>query len=514
MKRYLYLVHRWLGVALCLFMAMWFFSGVVMMYVGYPKLTPSERLSALPSLDPARCCVDLATALAAAGERESPQSVRLTTIGDEPVFVFGWGARAANPARSVAVRARDGRRATHVSAEEALATARAFLGAEGRYDGLVDEDQWTHSKALDGLRPLHRVYMSDPDSTLLYVSAVTGEVARDATRVERIWNWVGAWIHWLYPLRGGWLDAYWRDIVVYSSLVGTALAITGLAVGVMRWRFRAPYKTGARTPYREGVMKWHHLAGLLGGATAVTFVFSGLMSMNPWKIFDLPGSAFDPKPYYGGALAAERFHLEPAQALARFSADGLAAREIELRVIDGEGHYIALGAGGATRILRAAPDAAPSAMLPFDELKRLGARLVPGATVTAATIMESYDFYYFARAPHTMHGNVDKRLPVLRLEFDDPASTWAHIDPYTGAALGRLDSGRRASRWLFAFLHSWDAPALLEARPLWDIFMITLNGAGFALSATGVVIGWRRLWRKVEQRRLVPTLARPPSPAE
>ena len=47
-KRYLYLWHRWLGIALCLFMALWFVSGVVMLYVGYPKLTPAEHLAHLP----------------------------------------------------------------------------------------------------------------------------------------------------------------------------------------------------------------------------------------------------------------------------------------------------------------------------------------------------------------------------------------------------------------------------------------------------------------------------------
>ena len=35
-KRWLYLLHRWAGITLCLFFAMWFISGVVMMYVGYP----------------------------------------------------------------------------------------------------------------------------------------------------------------------------------------------------------------------------------------------------------------------------------------------------------------------------------------------------------------------------------------------------------------------------------------------------------------------------------------------
>ena len=49
-KRWLYLVHRWLGVLLCAFFAMWFVSGVVMMYVGYPKLTQAERLAHLPPL--------------------------------------------------------------------------------------------------------------------------------------------------------------------------------------------------------------------------------------------------------------------------------------------------------------------------------------------------------------------------------------------------------------------------------------------------------------------------------
>jgi len=62
--------------------------------------------------------------------------------------------------------------------------------------------------------------------------------------------------------------------------------------------------------------------------------------------------------------------------------------------------------------------------------------------------------------------------------------------------LGKLDFGGRMSRWFFAFLHSWDWPSFVSSRPLWDIFMLTLNIGGFALSVTGVVIGWRRLRRK------------------
>ncbi|HRE14495.1 MAG TPA: hypothetical protein PLD37_09900, partial [Usitatibacteraceae bacterium] len=70
-KRWIYLLHRWIGIAVCLLMAMWFVSGVVMMYVGYPKLTPAERLARLPPLAlPDGCCVAPAKALAAAARGE------------------------------------------------------------------------------------------------------------------------------------------------------------------------------------------------------------------------------------------------------------------------------------------------------------------------------------------------------------------------------------------------------------------------------------------------------------
>lgn len=54
MKRYLYLWHRWLGIGCCLLMVLWFVSGMVMLYVGYPKLTPLERLAHLPGWTAAR----------------------------------------------------------------------------------------------------------------------------------------------------------------------------------------------------------------------------------------------------------------------------------------------------------------------------------------------------------------------------------------------------------------------------------------------------------------------------
>ncbi len=70
MKRYLYLWHRWLGIVACLFMALWFISGVVMLYVGYPKLTPAEHLAHLPVLQLEPAPADLGAG--AARRRSAP----------------------------------------------------------------------------------------------------------------------------------------------------------------------------------------------------------------------------------------------------------------------------------------------------------------------------------------------------------------------------------------------------------------------------------------------------------
>jgi len=43
----LYIGHRWIGIATCLLFAMWFVSGLVMMYVAFPSLTEGERIAAL-----------------------------------------------------------------------------------------------------------------------------------------------------------------------------------------------------------------------------------------------------------------------------------------------------------------------------------------------------------------------------------------------------------------------------------------------------------------------------------
>lgn len=505
-KRVLFLVHRWMGVVLCLFFGIWFVSGVVMMYVGYPKLTSAERLARLPPLSAADIRISPLQAVRAAGLSVPPKEIRLSTVGGRVAYVItpdGKGTpEDGAKSRPLAVTAGEGRVLATVDAALARSSAAAYFpGVGADYVELLREDTWTHSRALDPHRPLHLVAMEDPDRTWLYVSSSTGEVVRDASRTERVWGYVGAWLHFLYFFRDTAVDAYWSDIIIWLSLAGTLLVLVGSVVGVQRWRFATRYGNGSRSPYRNRMMRWHHVSGLAFALIVLTWVFSGLMSMNPWKVFESRAPQPNLKAYAGGPLNAAVFHVNPAD-IVEAQAIGGAARELRFVRVAGESYVQALDGEGRITLFDARAGEPKPTAIDRSELQRAVARLSQ-AGIRQISELREYDAYYYARAPHTMLGSAERPLPVWRVEFDDARSTWMHVDPATGTVLGRLDELQRVKRWLFAFLHSWDWLPLLDRRPLWDVLLITFSLGGAALSFTGVVIGWRRLarvyWRSAHE---------------
>ncbi len=79
-------------------------------------------------------------------------------------------------------------------------------------------------------------------------------------------------------------------MVVWTSVVGTFLTITGLYLGIKELRRRANGKLSS--PHR-GLMYWHHVPGLVFGVLVLSWVLSGLFSMNPWGLMEGEGIGED-----------------------------------------------------------------------------------------------------------------------------------------------------------------------------------------------------------------------------
>lgn len=486
LRHALYWTHRWLGIVGCLLFVMWFFSGVVMMYVAFPTLTDKERLAGAAPLQVAEAIVPPAAlqALLPDGVRDvAPQRVRLDALAAGVQAGPVWRVVDATGRRH-AFSARDGRALGPVDAAQATAIGRAFARAPGaRWAETLERDQWTVPQGLDPLRPLHRIDVGDAAGTELYVSSVTGEVVRDTTRHERFWNWLGSVPHWIYftPIRQD--NAVWRQVVMWVSGVCFVSAITGMVIGVLRIRVggrEQRYKGGRYTPYR-GWFAWHHVVGLVGGVFVVTWMASGWLSVNPNQWFERARTAPPELAWTGLAAVPWPPQQVPADA-----------RELQLLAFDGRTLLRWQDARGRTTVA----DAATGASVAADRaaVTRLARKLKPGAPVQDVVWLTEPDAYWYGH-----HGT--RTLPVWRVVLGDEASTWLYVDPASGQMLGLSDETSRLRRWLFNAPHSFDFPWLIAHRPAWDVLVIALSIAGGVVSVSGVVIGWRRLRRQRAQSK-------------
>lgn len=487
-KQLVYLTHRWTGIAGCLLMLLWFVSGIVMLYVGYPKLTPWERLGALPELDARHCCAALDEP--AFTDTATSGAWVLTSIGGAPAYTF----RNADD-----LTVYDGTTATPlpapVTADQAVRAARLFASAPATHRGLIDEDRWTHSRGLDVHRPLHKVDVDAPTPATLFVSSRTGQVVLDAPLSQQRWNYVGAWLHWLYAFRSTSVDPAWSWIVIVLSFVGTVSALSGLCVGLWRWRFGGRYKTGSHSPYREPWMKWHHVAGLLFGAFVCTWIFSGLMSMNPEGVLS-PRHRPDANAYAGDPRAAPAALGDPREVITALNAAGFHPIELAWHRLGGQNYVLAHNRLAQTRIVRMQEDElAVAKAWTAREVAPAARRLFAAAVIEERLVFE-HEPYYYQRHPEAMNGALVRGLPALRVDFADPDRTRVYIDLNTGQIGASLSRQERAGRWLFYFLHSWDTPGLLGTQALRDAVLIFLSLGGIVVSAAGTVIAWRRLRRR------------------
>ena len=98
-------------------------------------------------------------------------------------------------------------------------------------------------------------------------------------------------------------------------------------------------------------MRWHHLIGLCAAAFVFTWIFSGLMSMNPLGVFSSTREAIDVEHYRGGAVAVDGALGDPDTLLAVAEAARFQPVEIQWRRISGELFAVLLDGRGETRIV-------------------------------------------------------------------------------------------------------------------------------------------------------------------
>ncbi|MBI3401012.1 MAG: PepSY domain-containing protein [Acidobacteria bacterium] len=490
MKRTLIFIHRWLGVVLCLFFLLWFPSAIGMMYWDFPSVTNADRLARSPALEPARIVVSPAEAYASLGRRDPPAQARLVMYDGRPAYRFRAGRPGNNDAL---VYADTGERQGRPTLELLWRLAAAWAGQPAGEATIeeIDVDQWTVQGSFRELAPLWKYAW--PDGQQVYLSLVTGEVVQYTTTASRIGAYLGPIPHWLYftPLRKHQLA--WTRVVIWSSGIGTVAALLGLVIGVWMYSPSRRFRIGGAPssfPY-QGQKLWHAMLGLIFGVGAVTWAFSGMLSMDP---FSTPRASTpaDVSQALRGPLPLSAFaDHPPREALAQLV--NLQVKELELAVAAGEPVYIATLASGETRIVPL--DGPPRRAFDRDRISALVKKASGPDCVAEIHVLDQYDLYYLDRRRQ-------RPLPVILVQLNDEGHTRLYIDPKTVRIAGSYNSRGWMSRWLYHLLHSLDFPWLYNHRPLWDIVVIVFMLGGTGLCVTSLVLAWRVIGRTLTHATL------------
>lgn len=497
--------HRWLGIGFGLLFALWFATGAVMIYVPFPSLGDGARIAAAAPVSLAALHVTPSQALAVAGGAPVDR-LRLVDVLGAPRYLLHLadGRMLAVAAQHPGTAGDDAaREAPALDAALAAQVATGFVGRPVRpqqMHGPLDHDQWTVHQRFDAARPFYRADLGDAAGTQLYVSARTGEVLQRTTAFERGWNWVGAVVHWIYPTLLRKHFNAWDQTVWWLSLAALATAVLGYALGVLRTvNLRRRQGAGA-TPFR-GWLRWHHLLGLSAGLLLLGWVFSGWLSMDHGRLFSVDQPEANALARWRGMPLAQA--VEPL-TLAQLS--GWAApQEIEFIAVGGQ-PFVVLRGGDPVRAQGAAVGSRVVAADLLPDLSRADP-VLPDALlrVAAARTWEQQgvaDLAPIAADDAYGHLRNDPLPPAARrITLGDAGATWVHVDAASGRIVSVMDRSRRVYRWLFNGLHTFDFPLLNRAGVLWQVLMLIALACGFALSVTGVVLGARRLGRRVRGRR-------------
>ena len=203
---------------------MWFVSGLVMLYVPYPSLSPAQKRLARPRRS------------TGSSERAAPARRRTAAAGT-----------VAGDARRHAGLARDGWDGTHTTLAASRGTILRPVEADyagrvaGRFGHARDPARRTVSGTSGRWRAASiatarfgRLRLPSAGGTRALRVSKTGAVVNRPPARERFWNWLGSVPHWLYPtvLTKG--QRAWRQVVLWVSGPCIAAAFAGIWIGILR----------------------------------------------------------------------------------------------------------------------------------------------------------------------------------------------------------------------------------------------------------------------------------------
>jgi len=481
LTKFMFILHRILGTLLSTLFFVWFVTGIVMIYHQFPsanhdeKRVKQEPLPAnLPSIESI--------------EKRLPSNSNIKQIClsnnlGQTIFTIIAGRDTIKfPADSIQ------QLATIDSSYICKAASQWCSASITKIDTLYDLEQWIPFGRLREDLPIYKFHFADKVLTQVYVSSHSGEVLQCTNRSERIWAWVGAIPHWVYFTKLRQDVDLWKKAIRWLAGIGSIMVINGLYVGIYTC-VKSRKKKLILSPYKKKWYYWHHIMGLFFGLFALTWAFSGMMSLTdtPQWIGREHVKHNIKKLMEKDPLALESYQIDYR--------DLIKANNGNITSIEWS-HFLHIPIYkiecGATKMTI---DASSKKIKPLNLTKEQvikAVKFINHKPILQISKLTDYDTYY------TENKKRHQPLPVWKISVNDIDHSCYYISPQTGS-IRNFNTHSRCGFWMYQGLHSLNIKWLVSNHVVWTIVIWILLLGGTALSFTGIILGIKYLIRIIKR---------------
>jgi len=466
----------------------WFLSGFVLIYAGFPHASRKERFMHLSSLNQTDFDSIQAPPHSFSGK------VELEKLNDRPVYRVYKGRKAQKVYDAITLKECD-----FATEQEAINLAEDFSGAKtASVEKIKELDQWMPWSYYRPLLPFYKCTMADDEHTRIYISAKSGSIVQETTRKSRWLGRLGAIPHWIYFKSLRLKTGLWLDVVTWISIFGVLVSLSGLIAGFIRLRRKRKDESISRySPYRKFWHKWHHITGFVFGLFVFTFILSGLVSVTDIPQWMVPiHNKKSVKRIWNQKLDLDQHASANLKELWKAIDNGTPVRKVVFKTVQNQPAY------WVYRNHYEKPDVyvfteneiVSKPKYNKEEIDSWCKKVLSNVEYSLKS-QDEFDAYY------QKSGMWERPLPIWQLNLNDPDDTRMYINSKTGEVVKSFTNNERWRRWLYRSLHTLDFPFLKQHDWLRKSLLIFLSIGGTLVSLTGLALGIKWMKRSTRRKR-------------
>ncbi|WP_165370549.1 PepSY domain-containing protein [Hymenobacter persicinus] len=492
-QRNMYRWHRLLGLLTVVPVIVWTLSGL-----SHPLMSnwlrPVIAKESLPAEAASRPTIALKQVLAQ-HKLSGLRNVRLVRWRGQPAYQLLLGAPTAAPRYFSAVTGA----ALPLEADQQYAEQLARYFTQDSVAPLVRAERLTEFTQdypfVNRLLPAWKITLDRPGVSTVYVETMPARLAtfNNPTRATflRVFSLLHTW-SWLELIANNTVRVLVM-LVLLSVII--ASAVSGLVIYGLLWkRFRKPRTAQDQIGW---LRRYHRAVGLAVALVTLTFAFSGAWHVQR-KLHPDNRLAYQHAP----AVSTAQLEVDLTQLSLRWET----VQNVALAELNGQVYYqvfqlapedVTMGqkatgasTGQPVQVVRAAPvqyySAATGRLTPeagAQYARQLASSFLTQAGDAPAAIINTQLVDHFGEE----YNFINKRLPVVQVDFATPTRTTLSVEPATGRLAARLDNADRYEGLSFGFLHKFHLSGGLGKNVRDLITMLSAAGV-LAVSVLGLIL--------------------------